>query len=88
MRITGAGDITKDLSETLEHKLPQSRISKGAAHGYSSYGNQIGLATTYVKEIFDDGYVAKPNGSRSPLSVRRRKRMSNGKNRLPETLSY
>ena len=59
MRITGAGDITKDLSETLEHKLPQSRISKGAAHGYSSYGNQIGLATTYVKEIFDDGYVAK-----------------------------
>ena len=59
MRITGAGDITKDLSETLEHKLPQSRISKGAAQGYSSYGNQIGLATTYVKEIFDEGYVAK-----------------------------
>lgn len=59
MRITGAGDITRDLSETLEHKLPQSRISKGAAQGYSSYGNQIGLATTYVKEIFDEGYVAK-----------------------------
>lgn len=59
MRITGAGDITKDIKDTLEHKLPQSRISKGAAHGYSSYGNQIGLATTYVKEIFDEGYVAK-----------------------------
>ena len=59
MRITGAGDITKDISETMEHKLPQSRISKGAAAGYSSYGNQIGLATTYVKEIYDEGYVAK-----------------------------
>ncbi len=59
MRISGAGDITRDIKDTLEHKLPQSRISKGAAHGYSSYGNQIGLATTYVKEIFDEGYVAK-----------------------------
>ncbi len=59
MRITGAGDITKDLKDTLANKLPQSRISKGAANGYSSYGNQIGLATTYVKEIYDDGYVAK-----------------------------
>ena len=59
MRITGAGDITKEISETMEHKLPQSRISKGAAAGYSSYGNQIGLATTYVKEIYDEGDVAK-----------------------------
>ncbi len=59
MRITGAGDITKPISETMEHKLPQSKISKTAAHGYSSYGNQIGLATTFVDEIFDDGYVAK-----------------------------
>lgn len=59
MRITGAGDITKDIKEALPNKLPQSRISKGAAAGYSSYGNQIGLATTYVKEIFHDGYVAK-----------------------------
>lgn len=59
MRITGAGDITKSLEETLANKLPQSRISKGAAQGYSSYGNQIGLATTYVKEIYNDGYVAK-----------------------------
>lgn len=59
MRITGAGDITADIKEALPNKLPQSRISKGAAHGYSSYGNQIGLATTYVKEIFHDGYTAK-----------------------------
>lgn len=59
MRITGVGDIIAPLSETLEHKLPQSKISKTAAKGYSSYGNQIGLATTYVEEIFDPGYVAK-----------------------------
>lgn len=59
MRITGAGDITADIKDALPNKLPQSRISKGAAAGYSSYGNQIGLATTYVKEIFNDGYVAK-----------------------------
>ncbi len=59
MRITGAGDINAPLSETLEHKLPQSKISKTAARGYSSYGNQIGLATTYVEEIFDPGYTAK-----------------------------
>lgn len=59
MRITGAGDITKDIKDALANKLPQSRISKGAAAGYSSYGNQIGLATTYVKEIYNEGYVAK-----------------------------
>lgn len=59
MRITGAGDITKDIKDALPNKLPQSRISKGAAAGYSSYGNQIGLATTYVKEIYHEGYVAK-----------------------------
>ena len=59
MRVTGAGDITKDIKDTLANKLPQSRISKVAANGYSSYGNQIGLATTYVKEIYHDGYVAK-----------------------------
>lgn len=59
MRITGAGDITKDIKDALPNKLPQSRISKGAAAGYSSYGNQIGLATTYVKEIYNEGYVAK-----------------------------
>ncbi len=59
MRVTGAGDITADLKDALPNKLPQSRISKGAAQGYSSYGNQIGLATTYVKEIYHDGYTAK-----------------------------
>ena len=59
MRITGAGDITKDLKDTLPNKLPQRVISKTAAQGYASYGNQIGLATTYVKEIYDEGYVAK-----------------------------
>lgn len=59
MRITGAGDITAPISETRLGKLPQQVISKGAAHGYSSYGNQIGLATTYVKEYFHPGFVAK-----------------------------
>ncbi|SKA06570.1 phosphoribosylformylglycinamidine synthase [Pilibacter termitis] len=59
MRITGAGDILQPISETMSGKLPQQVISKGAAHGYSSYGNQIGLATTYVKEYFHDGFVAK-----------------------------
>ena len=59
MRITGAGDIWKPVSETLEGKLPQKIISRKAAHGYSSYGNQIGLATTFVKEIIHPGYTAK-----------------------------
>ena len=54
MRVTGAANINEKLEDTMEGKLPQSRISKGAAHGYSSYGNQIGLATTFVKEIFHD----------------------------------
>lgn len=59
MRITGAANINEKLEDTMEGKLPQSRISKGAANGYSSYGNQIGLATTFVKEIFHEGYKAK-----------------------------
>ncbi|MGT2829276.1 phosphoribosylformylglycinamidine synthase [Streptococcus hillyeri] len=59
MRISGAGDITAPLAETREGKLPQQVISKTAAHGYSSYGNQIGLATTYVREYFHPGFVAK-----------------------------
>ncbi|MGT2960798.1 phosphoribosylformylglycinamidine synthase [Streptococcus caballi] len=59
MRISGAGDITRPISETRLGKLPQQVISKTAAHGYSSYGNQIGLATTYVKEYFHPGFVAK-----------------------------
>ena len=59
MRISGAGDITSPISATRAGKLPQQVISKTAAHGYSSYGNQIGLATTYVREYFHPGFVAK-----------------------------
>lgn len=59
MRVTGAADPTKALNETLKGKLPQRKIVTGAASGYSSYGNQIGLATGYVKEIYHPNYVAK-----------------------------
>jgi len=59
MRVTGAGDILKPVSATIPGKLPQRIISRKAAGGYSSYGNQIGLATTHVREIYDDGYTAK-----------------------------
>ena len=59
MRVTGAADPTKPLKETLKGKLPQRKIVTGAASGYSSYGNQIGLATGYVKEIYHPDYVAK-----------------------------
>ena len=59
MRVTGAADPTRPLSETLKGKLPQRKIVNGAAQGYSSYGHQIGLSTGYVKEIYHPGYVAK-----------------------------
>ena len=59
MRVTGAGDIYKPVAETIPGKLPQQIISRKAAAGYSSYGNQIGLATTHVREIFHPSYVAK-----------------------------
>ena len=59
MRVTGAADICRKVSETIPGKLPQKVISRKAAAGYSSYGNQIGLATTHVREIYDPGYVAK-----------------------------
>ena len=59
MRVTGAGDIWKPVAETLPGKLPQRVITKKAAQGYSSYGNQIGLATTHVRELYDEGYTAK-----------------------------
>ena len=59
MRVTGAGDIYKPVSETMAGKLPQQIISRKAAAGYSSYGNQIGLATTHVREIYHPAYVAK-----------------------------
>ncbi|AZI20029.1 phosphoribosylformylglycinamidine synthase [Chryseobacterium taklimakanense] len=59
MRLTGAADVLEPVSETLPGKLPQRTITKQAANGYSSYGNQIGLATTHVSEIYDEGYKAK-----------------------------
>ena len=59
MRVTGAADPTLPVSQTLEGKLPQKNLTRGAARGYSSYGNQIGLATGYVKEIYHPDYVAK-----------------------------
>ncbi len=59
MRVTGAADPTKPVSETMKGKLPQKKLVKGAADGYSSYGNQIGLATGLVKEIYHPNYVAK-----------------------------
>ena len=59
MRVTGAADPTVPVSETLKGKLPQKKLVRGAASGYSSYGNQIGLATGYVKEIYHPDYVAK-----------------------------
>ena len=59
MRVTGAADPTVSVKETLKGKLPQKKLVRSAAHGYSSYGNQIGLATGYVKEIYHPDYVAK-----------------------------
>ena len=59
MRVTGAADPTVSVKKTLKGKLPQKKLVREAAHGYSSYGNQIGLATGYVKEIYHPNYVAK-----------------------------
>ncbi len=59
MRVTGSGDPRKNVTETLPGKLPQKKITTGAAAGYSSYGNQIGLATGQVTELYDEGFVAK-----------------------------
>ncbi|MBQ9781252.1 MAG: phosphoribosylformylglycinamidine synthase [Clostridia bacterium] len=59
MRVTGGGDPRKTLAETLPGKLPQRKLAQTAAAGYSSYGNQIGLATGHVAEVYHDGYVAK-----------------------------
>ena len=59
MRVTGAADPTRSVEETLKGKLPQKKLVRGAASGYSSYGNQIGLATGLVKEIYHPDYVAK-----------------------------
>ena len=59
MRVTGAADPTVSVKDTMKGKLPQKKIVRSAAHGYSSYGNQIGLATGYVKEIYHPDYAAK-----------------------------
>ncbi len=59
MRITGSGDPRTPIDKTLKGKLPQRKITREAAHGFSSYGNQIGLTTGYVHEVYDEGYVAK-----------------------------
>ena len=59
MRLTGAADPLKSVSETIPGKLPQRKIVTTAANGYSSYGNQIGLATGMVDEIYHPGYAAK-----------------------------
>lgn len=59
MRISGAGNVLEGREKTLPNKLPQAEISKKAMQGYSSYGNQIGLATSFVRELYDDSYLAK-----------------------------
>ncbi|MGN1016205.1 MAG: phosphoribosylformylglycinamidine synthase, partial [Faecousia sp.] len=59
MRVTGAGDPRKSLKDTLPGKLPQRKLCQTAAAGYSSYGNQIGLATGHVAELYHEGYIAK-----------------------------
>ena len=59
MRVPGAADPTVSVKDTMEGKLPQKKLVREAAHGYSSYGNQIGLATGYVKEVYHPNYVAK-----------------------------
>ena len=59
MRVTGCGDPTVPVKDTMENKLPQRKLTNEAARGYSSYGNQIGLATGQVAEIYHQGYVAK-----------------------------
>ena len=59
MRVTGAANVLENVKDTWEGKLPQRKITKEAANGYSSYGNQIGLATTHVSEIYHEGYKAK-----------------------------
>ena len=59
MRVTGSGDPRAKIEDTIPGKLPQKKITTGAAHGYSSYGNQIGLATGQVSEVYDEGFVAK-----------------------------
>jgi len=83
MRLTGAADVLESVDKTLSGKLPQKTITKQAANGYSSYGNQIGLATTMVSEIYDEGYKAKRMevgfvAGAVPVDWVRREKPSNG----------
>jgi len=83
MRLTGAADVLESVDKTLPGKLPQKTITKQAANGYSSYGNQIGLATTMVSEIYDEGYKAKRMevgfvAGAVPVDWVRREKPSNG----------
>ena len=83
MRISGAGDPRKPIEETLPGKIPQRKLTQTAAEGFSAYGNQIGIATGYVRELYHDGYIAKrlETGAvvaAAPLSSVRREKPING----------
>ncbi|MCL2250065.1 MAG: phosphoribosylformylglycinamidine synthase [Oscillospiraceae bacterium] len=83
MRISGAGDPRKPIEETLPGKLPQRKITQTAAKGFSAYGNQIGIATGYVREFYHEGYIAKrlETGAvvgAAPLEAVRRETPANG----------
>ncbi|MBN2852353.1 MAG: phosphoribosylformylglycinamidine synthase [Clostridia bacterium] len=79
MRVTGSADPTKKIEETLEGKLPQVKITREAAHGYSSYGNQIGLSTGLVEEIYDEKYMAKRMEIGAVIAATPRKNVFRGK---------
>ena len=81
MRVTGAADPTKSMKDTLKGKLPQKKLVRGAANGYSSYGNQIGLATGLVKEIYHPDYVAKRMEIGSVIAAAPRYAVKREKNR-------
>ena len=84
MRVTGCADPTVPMADTMKGKLPQRKLTTGAAKGYSSYGNQIGLATGLVDEVYHPGYVAK----RMELSVQLQERMLSEKLLIREISLY
>lgn len=79
MRVTGCANPNTPISQTIKGKLPQIKISRKAANGYSSYGNQIGLATGQVKEIYDEGFVAKRMEIGAVIAAVPRKNVTRGK---------
>ncbi|WP_257225324.1 hypothetical protein [Treponema parvum] len=79
MRITGAGDPTVPLSQTLPGKLPQTKLVREAAQGFSSYGNQIGLTTGQVTELYHEGYRAKAQNWKGLAYTRRTRTLSYAK---------